>query len=310
MTEPCNVLRKCVSGWAKIWAHRGEENGGTHTSRSNGKWTAFIWCFTCQWQLKVCYNIHPFIITFTHRWRRPRKAVPLHGLTLTLSVPSLGAVSVRCLAQGHLDTQLGGAGDRTSNLLVPSQPRSTSWATCCLQLMLFICFGQDFGRLHPTMTEKLNRCYGERGRQTGKALGNSETRGVKSNWHLDLRCGGKGITNTQRVHYKWIMHCSSGSDTQQSECQKWFLHILLSPCSSHITLKATTQAVRSDMEEQTQNRRRDHCGGCRRKRAVHGQETQVGSRPLLKAAVYPKNPQTNPGVTNKYANREKFHTYI
>ena len=31
-------------------------------------------------------------------------------------------VTVRCLAQGHLDTQLGGAGDRTSNLPVNSQP--------------------------------------------------------------------------------------------------------------------------------------------------------------------------------------------
>ena len=31
-------------------------------------------------------------------------------------------VWVRCLAQGHLDTQLGGARDRTSNLAVASQP--------------------------------------------------------------------------------------------------------------------------------------------------------------------------------------------
>ena len=31
-------------------------------------------------------------------------------------------VRVRCLAQGHLDTQLGGAGDRTNNLQVTSQP--------------------------------------------------------------------------------------------------------------------------------------------------------------------------------------------
>ena len=29
---------------------------------------------------------------------------------------------MRCLAQGHLDTQLGGARVRTSNLAVPSQP--------------------------------------------------------------------------------------------------------------------------------------------------------------------------------------------
>ena len=33
-----------------------------------------------------------------------------------------GAVRVRRLAQGHLDPQLGGAGDLTSNLPVTSQP--------------------------------------------------------------------------------------------------------------------------------------------------------------------------------------------
>ena len=32
---------------------------------------------------------------------------------------------VRCLAQGHLDTQIGGARDQTSNLAVTSQTRST-----------------------------------------------------------------------------------------------------------------------------------------------------------------------------------------
>ena len=44
-------------------------------------------------------NIHPFIMhTFTHRRRcQPRRA------TASWS----GAVRVRCLAQGHLDTQLG-----------------------------------------------------------------------------------------------------------------------------------------------------------------------------------------------------------
>ena len=29
---------------------------------------------------------------------------------------------MRCLAQGHLDTQLGGAGNRTSNLAITGQP--------------------------------------------------------------------------------------------------------------------------------------------------------------------------------------------
>ena len=35
---------------------------------------------------------------------------------------SSGAVRVRSLAQGPIDTQLGGAGDRTSNLLVTALP--------------------------------------------------------------------------------------------------------------------------------------------------------------------------------------------
>ena len=58
-------------------------------------------------------QILPFIHTFTHRrWCQPRK-VP---------ASSSGAVRVRCLAHGYLDTQLGGAGDRTSNRAVTSQP--------------------------------------------------------------------------------------------------------------------------------------------------------------------------------------------
>ena len=53
--------------------------------------------------------------TFTHQWRRR------HPCKATASWS--GAVRVRCLAQGHLDYQLGGAGDRTtSNLVVTSQP--------------------------------------------------------------------------------------------------------------------------------------------------------------------------------------------
>ena len=51
-------------------------------------------------------NIHPF----THR-RRGKATASLSG-----------EVRVRRLAQGHLDTQLGGSGDRTSNLPVTVQP--------------------------------------------------------------------------------------------------------------------------------------------------------------------------------------------
>ena len=54
----------------------------------------------------------PFNPTFTHRRRsQPRRA----------TASSSGAVRGRCLPQGHLDTQIGGAGDRTSNRPVTSQ---------------------------------------------------------------------------------------------------------------------------------------------------------------------------------------------
>jgi hypothetical protein len=38
------------------------------------------------------------------------------------NIHSSGEVRVRCLAQGHLDARLGGAGYQTSNLPVTSQP--------------------------------------------------------------------------------------------------------------------------------------------------------------------------------------------
>ena len=62
----------------------------------------------------VVSNIHPSIHVFTHR----RRYQPCKG-----TASSSGAVRGSCLAQGHLDTRrLGGAGDRTSNLPVTSQP--------------------------------------------------------------------------------------------------------------------------------------------------------------------------------------------
>ena len=58
-------------------------------------------------------HIHPFMYTSTHRRRsRPCK----------VTASSSGALRVRCLARGHLNTRLGGAGDRTSILPVTSQP--------------------------------------------------------------------------------------------------------------------------------------------------------------------------------------------
>ena len=56
-----------------------------------------------------CFTMLPNIHPFTHRR-------PSHPLKATAS--SSGAVRERCLAQSHLDTRLGGAGDRTGNLQV------------------------------------------------------------------------------------------------------------------------------------------------------------------------------------------------
>ena len=57
-------------------------------------------------------DLHRLIQTLTHRWQsQPCKA----------TASSSGAVRVKCLAQGHINTQLGGAGDRTSNLSVTRQ---------------------------------------------------------------------------------------------------------------------------------------------------------------------------------------------
>jgi hypothetical protein len=57
-------------------------------------------------------DLQPFIHTFTHQRRKqPRRS----------KASSSEAVRVSRLAQGHLNTQLG-AEDRTSHLLVTSQP--------------------------------------------------------------------------------------------------------------------------------------------------------------------------------------------
>ena len=80
-----------------------------------GKWTAFIPLFSNQWTLKALYNI---VLTFTYSCTHSH----IDG-----GVDHAGRQPARqeqsgCLAQGHPDTQLGGARDRTSNLLVTSQP--------------------------------------------------------------------------------------------------------------------------------------------------------------------------------------------
>ena len=59
--------------------------------------------------LQLLPNIHPFMHTVTHRLRCQHS----HDNQLV--------GGVRCLTQGHLDTQLGGAGDRTCDLPVASR---------------------------------------------------------------------------------------------------------------------------------------------------------------------------------------------
>ncbi|CAL8365855.1 unnamed protein product [Arctogadus glacialis] len=54
-------------------------------------------------------DLHRLIHTLTHR----RQSQPCKA-----TASSSGAVRVKCLAQGHIDTQLGGARDGTSNLSV------------------------------------------------------------------------------------------------------------------------------------------------------------------------------------------------
>ena len=98
----------------------------------NGKWTALIQHCSNQWPLRVLSNItlhspiqtpiHIFIHTFKHQ------------RCVNLADSSSGAFRVRCLTQGHLDTQLRGAGYRTSNLPGPG-PHDTQNANnddfCC-----------------------------------------------------------------------------------------------------------------------------------------------------------------------------------
>ena len=57
-------------------------------------------------------DLHRLIHTLTHR----RQSQPCKA-----TASSSGAVRVKCLAQGDVNTQLGGAGDHTSNLLVTRQ---------------------------------------------------------------------------------------------------------------------------------------------------------------------------------------------
>ena len=77
-------------------------------------WTAFIQRFSTQWPLKVLYNtasrspVHAHIHT------------PMAEESATQGVRSGQGEGVSL--RGHLDTRLGGAGDRTSNLQVTSRP--------------------------------------------------------------------------------------------------------------------------------------------------------------------------------------------
>ena len=71
------------------------------------KWTAFIQRVSNQRPLKALYNIASHSTTHSH--------TPSSESTTQASAGSSGAVRVRCLGQGHHDTQ-------TSNLRVTSRP--------------------------------------------------------------------------------------------------------------------------------------------------------------------------------------------
>ena len=69
-------------------------------------------------------------------WRLRKRKQNLWCQPCKVTASSSGAVRVRRLAQGHLDSQLGGAGDQTSNLPVTSQPKMFLFSprsahTCC-----------------------------------------------------------------------------------------------------------------------------------------------------------------------------------
>ena len=85
----------------------------------NGKWNAHIPCFSNQWPLKALNNIAQQSPIHAHI-HTPTAEAAMQG-----DSSWSGAVRVRCLAQGHLDTQqqeLTGVGDQTSILPVTSQP--------------------------------------------------------------------------------------------------------------------------------------------------------------------------------------------
>ena len=79
-------------------------------------------------------HIQPFRHTFSHSYTHLHTHSPIHPhIHARIHSPTaesaprataswLGAVRVRRLAQGHFHTELGGAGDPTSDLQVTSQP--------------------------------------------------------------------------------------------------------------------------------------------------------------------------------------------
>ena len=104
---PAAFRRQCAAGFKRV-NHRGD-CGRFQRWMVNG---LHLYSGGHSKRFTISLNIHPSMHTFTHpRWCQPCKA--------TASSP--GAVRVRCLAEGHLDTRLGGAGDRNSNLPVTSQ---------------------------------------------------------------------------------------------------------------------------------------------------------------------------------------------
>ena len=74
------------------------------------------------WFYSFIWNFSITIRAFIRRFYPKRLTWLIHTLThrrqsqpCKVTASSSGAVRVKCLAQGHNDTQLGGAGDRTSH---------------------------------------------------------------------------------------------------------------------------------------------------------------------------------------------------
>ena len=68
-------------------------------------------------------GLHNIAVTFSNNFAQHSPIdIHIHTPVAMQGDSSSGAVRARCLAKGHLATQLGGAGDRSPTFLVPANP--------------------------------------------------------------------------------------------------------------------------------------------------------------------------------------------